>query len=134
MQQIPGLFIAPSDLGGRGVFTSQTIEKGSLIELAPVIVLPKKDMKLIHETHLHDYYFRWNEGWVDCAIALGYGSLYNHSFQPNARFECDFGNKTLDIYCHKNIEAGTEITINYNGEIDNQTPLWFHKNGKKNAE
>lgn len=127
MQQIPGLFIAPSDLGGRGVFTSQFIEKGNMIEIAPVLVIPKEQVKAIHKTVLHDYYFRWGKEMDACAIALGFGSLYNHSFDPNLTFEMDFRNATIDFYAFKDIEAGEELTFNYNGNEEDKTPLWFTK-------
>lgn len=131
MQQIPGLFIAPDTHGGRGVFTAHPIEKGSMIEIAPVLVIPKAEVEVIHKTVLHDYYFRWGKEMEKCAIALGFGSLYNHSFEPNMTFEMDFGNQTIDFYAFKNIEAGEELTFNYNGNEEDQTPLWFTPGGDK---
>ncbi len=127
MQQIPGLYIAPSDLGGRGVFTAHDIDAGSMIEIAPVLVIPPAQVKIIHETVLHDYYFRWGNDLESCAIALGFGSLYNHSFAPNMTFEMDFGNNTLDFYAYRKIAAGEELTFNYNGDLEDKTPLWFTK-------
>jgi hypothetical protein len=124
-QRIPSLFIAESELGGRGVFTAEPLEAGSLIEVCPVIVLPEKDLPAIHGSGLHDYYFLWEEDQKKCAIALGYGSLYNHSYQPNARYDADYEGRTLDFYTLEDIEAGSEITVNYNGEPEVQTPVWF---------
>ena len=127
MQRIPGLYIAASELAGRGVFTAQAVPEGALVEVAPVIVIPKTQVGSIHATVLHDFYFRWNRDLDDAAIALGYGSLYNHSFEPNLRFELDFGNQTIDFYAARPISAGEELTINYNGDAWNKTPLWFHE-------
>jgi len=124
---IPSLFMAPSTIEGRGMFTAEPIEAGNSIEVCPVIVLTEKDRSVIHKTTLHDYYFTWGEDDKACAIALGYGSIYNHSYEPNARFLVDLEMKTISIRSIKDIEAGEEITINYNGEPDNQTPLWFSK-------
>lgn len=126
MQQIPGLFTTSSELGGRGVFTAHDIEKGSMIEIAPVLVIPKEQVQIIHGTVLHDYYFRWGNDMESCAIALGYGSLYNHSFEPNLTFEMDFGNQTIDFYAFRDIAAGEELTFNYNGNEEDTRPLWFH--------
>ena len=128
MQRIPSLFIAPSDLGGRGVFTGEPIGKGSLIEICPVIVLPEKDRPVIHDTALHDYYFLWGNEQLQCAIALGYGSLYNHSTRPNAIYLLDYGHQTIDFYSIKNIEAGAEILVNYNGEPQIKKAVWFENN------
>ncbi|MGK0363772.1 MAG: SET domain-containing protein [Saprospiraceae bacterium] len=127
MQQIPGLFIAPDEYGGRGIFTANDIEKGSMIEIAPVLVIPKAQVKIIHGTVLHDYYFRWGREFDKCAIALGFGSLYNHSYVPNMAFEMDFSADTLTFHARINIAAGEELTFNYNGDFDDKTPLWFTK-------
>ncbi|HFA51273.1 MAG TPA: SET domain-containing protein-lysine N-methyltransferase [Bacteroidetes bacterium] len=131
MQRIHSLFIAPSNLGGRGVFTGEDIEEGALIEICPVIVLPEKELPIIHGTFLHDYYFLWGDEQKQCAIALGYGSLYNHSYQPNAKYLLDYEHRTIDFYCLKKIEAGEEILVNYNGEAHLQGKVWFDKGGER---
>lgn len=124
MQRIPGLYIAETDFG-RGVFTSIPISEGDLIEVCPVIVIPKRELPIIHKTILHDYYFLWGDDLEECAIALGNGSLYNHRLNPNANFILDLQNKTIDIEAIMPIEAGEEITLNYNGEPGDEGELWF---------
>ena len=119
----PALFIAQSTNAGRGVFSTQDLSKGDAIESCPVIVIPKLEVPLIHKTFLHDYYFIWKKG--KCAIALGYGSLYNHSPTPNADYEMDFQNQTIDVFCTKDIKAGEEITVSYILEDDTKKKLWF---------
>lgn len=47
------------------------------------------------------------------AIALGNGSLYNHSSQPNAAFYFNYSKKILYIEAIKDISKEEEITINY---------------------
>ncbi len=128
MQRVPFLYIADSDLEGRGVFTGQPLEAGDLIEICPAIVLPEEDLPKIHDTKLHDYYFLWGDDQKQCAIALGYGSLFNHSYQPNAQYLLDYEHETIDFYCLKPIQSGEEITVNYNGEPGNQELVWFDKN------
>ena len=125
MNQRPGLYIAHSEGKGRGVFTSQPIESGEIIEVCPVIVLPKLELPIIHKTTLHDYYFLWGEELDQCALALGFGSIYNHELNPNANFILDLENSTIDIESIQKINAGEEITLNYHGEPGNTDPLWF---------
>ena len=125
MQQIPGLYVAPSDVAGRGVFTAHDIPADSVIEIAPVIVIPAEQTGIIHNTALHDYYFRWGADQKACAIALGLASLYNHAYEPNMLFELDYGNATIDFRAHRDIAAGEELTFNYNGDPDDRSPLWF---------
>ena len=125
MQQYVPLYVAPSPLGGRGVFSREAIAEGTLIEICPVVVLPPEQLPTIHDTKLHDYYFLW--GWEDneCAIALGYGSLYNHAYDPNARYLVDIDHDAIEIIARRNIQAGEEITVSYNGDPEDQTPVWF---------
>ena len=123
--QQQALFIAPSDIEGRGVFAMENINKGEIIEICPVIILSKKDKKIIHKTLLHDYYFLWGKKQKQAAIVLGYGSIYNHSYRPNAVYLRNHKAKTMDIICRKAIKAGDEITINYNGDPKDKTAVWF---------
>jgi SET domain-containing protein len=128
MQRLDSLYIQDSQLGGRGVFSSQFIAAGTLIEICPVIVFSSVDLKLIHQTYLHDYYFLWTdeENGSEGAIALGYGSLYNHSYDPNSEYYTNTEQQTLDIFAIKNIAPGEEITFNYNGMPHDPSPLWFN--------
>ena len=127
-QQIPYLYIAASDIHDRGVFCATSIPEGSIIEICPVLKLPPEDMELLKKTTLYNYYFIWEEDEKSGGIALGYGSIYNHSYQPNARYLVDFEALTLEIFAIRDIEAGEEITFNYNGDPDDQSKVWFEKN------
>jgi SET domain-containing protein len=124
-QTLPSLFVGPSSRGGRGVFTSAPIPKGSIIEISPVIVMPGQERSQIDQTKLHDYYFIWGDEDDQCAIVLGYGSLYNHAYQPNAEYAPDFERQTLDFYALRDIQAGEEITVNYSGDPEGEIELWF---------
>ena len=63
------------------------------------------------------------------AISLGYGSIYNHSYEPNAKYEKDFLNNMLIFRAIKIINKGEEIVVNYNGDPNNKEKVWFEKNG-----
>jgi SET domain-containing protein len=117
------LYIAQSPGRGRGVFARQPIPAGTLIEQAPVIVVPTGQWERADKTILFDYFFAWGE---HSAIALGYGSLYNHSYQPNARYVKHLAEQRIDFYTLRDIEPGEEILINYNGDPGDDSPLWFH--------
>ncbi|MBB6024144.1 SET domain-containing protein [Paenibacillus sp. JGP012] len=107
----------------RGVFATVDIAKGQLIHQAPVVPYPNEDHEHIEKTILEDYVFEY--GANHTAILLGYGSLINHSYEPNATYDINFENHTFDFYAYTDIKAGEEILINYNGEEDNMDPLWF---------
>jgi uncharacterized protein len=110
---------------GRGIFATRTIHKGELIHAAPVIVCPDDEYKKLKKTALRNYYFNWGENYNHVAIALGYGSLFNHSFSPNALFENNLKKETVDFFALKRIKPGEEIFVNYNGDPNDKRPLWF---------
>ena len=124
-QQIPNLYVGPSEIHDRGMFCATFIPEGSIIEICPVIYVPAKDMEKVKQTSLYDFYFIWGEDEKSGAIALGYGSIYNHSYQPNARYYVDFEALTLEIFAIKDIQPGEEITFNYNGTPEDQSKVWF---------
>jgi uncharacterized protein len=105
---------------GRGVFARRPIRKGQVIERVPVIVLPAEEVG--GGTTLANYSFQWGRG--QAALALGYGSLYNHSYRPNARY-WDVGPRTKEFTALRDIEPGEEITVNYNGKPRSRASVWF---------
>ncbi len=109
---------------GRGVFANKKYKKGDCIEICPVIIFSKKSVGHIDNTELAKYYFEWGEDHTKGAIALGLGSLYNHSFESNAEFEQDFKREVVKITAITTIPKNTEITINYNGDYTDKSPLW----------
>jgi uncharacterized protein len=109
----------------RGVFATVDIVKGELIHEAPVLPYPNKEHVFIEKTLLADYVFEYGSNHT--AILLGYGMLFNHSYEPNATYEINFQNHTFDFYAYTDIKAGEEILINYNGDVDDKEPLWFDK-------
>jgi SET domain-containing protein len=122
---LPFLFIAPTTSMGRGVFTSEDIEAGTVVELAPVIVMSSEDRKLLDQTLLHDYIFEWGEQEQQCCMALGYVPVYNHSYTSNCEYEMDYEAQLIRITSVQPVKAGEELFINYNGDWNDSKPLWF---------
>jgi SET domain-containing protein len=123
---LPFLFIAVAGDRGRGVFTSENIEKDTVLETAPVIVMSKEDRQLIDKTLLHDYIFEWGPKNEKCCMALGYVPIYNHSYRSNCEYEMDFDNQLIRVRSVRFIKAGEELFINYNGDWNDSKPLWFN--------
>jgi uncharacterized protein len=97
----------------RGIIATKDIRKNELIEICPMILIDKKYEKFIDETPLTNYYFEWAKDKI--AILLGYGCLYNHSYNSNAFLTEDRKRNLMIFKAFKNIKKGTEVTINYNG-------------------
>ena len=114
---------------GRGVFARRLIHDGEVIERVPVLVLPVSETRTASgPTQMSGYCFEWGRGTV--AVALGYGSLYNHSYQPNARYDDESGQSKV-FRAIRDIAAGEEIVVNYNGEPGDETPVWFKVMGSE---
>ena len=93
---------------GRGVVSKRRFEPGDVIEVCPVIVLPITEKP----SWLMSHVFHWNGRF---AIALGYGSLYNHSPEPNADWDSDEQALIITFSAIRRIEAGEEVCFDYNG-------------------
>ncbi|MDA1013201.1 MAG: SET domain-containing protein [Planctomycetota bacterium] len=104
---------------GRGVFARRDIPEGTVVERVPMLIVPIVE---IDDTFLADYCFEWGKGTY--GLALGYGSLYNHSYQPNAQY-LDVGQQSKAYSAIRDIREGEEITINYNADPDNKTDVGF---------
>ncbi len=125
---IPNLYIANTVARGRGVFTSEHIPAGTLVETSPVIVMPATERIFLDKTRLHDYIFEWGEGEPgekSCCMAMGYVPIYNHSYKSNCEYEMDTEAELIRIRAVRDIEKGEELFINYNGDWNNEKPLWF---------
>lgn len=121
--------LQPEESGGkgRGIFTSKDLAADAVIECSPVVVMDAAARIRLDQTLLHDYIFEWQpEGENLCCLALGYLSLYNHSFASNCEYFMDYASQTMSIKTVRGIAAGEELTINYNGDWNDQSPLWFN--------
>ena len=119
------LFMAESPAKGRGMFTNELILADTIIEIAPVIVMSAADRILLDKTLLHDYIFEWGTDKTQCCMALGFVPIYNHSYNSNCEYFMDYSTETIMLKTVKNIEAGEEVFINYNGDFNDKTALWF---------
>ena len=117
--------VGESGSRGRGIFATRPIGCGALIEAAPVVVLPHEQIAHLDATVLGDYYFLWGDHKQEGAVLLGQCSLCNHSYEPNARFVLIPARRAIEFVAVRDISAGEEITINYNGDPASRGPVWF---------
>jgi SET domain-containing protein len=116
-----------SNAKGRGVIARKALKAGTVIDVAHVLLITPAEWEKIKQTSLYDFAFEWSgEGaGITHALAMGTGEFINHSYEPNARYDMDHENKVITFSTIKDIAAGEEITVNYNGEVDNKDKLWF---------
>jgi len=110
---------------GNGVFTSEAIKANTVVEVSPVIVMSNEERELIDQTLLHDYIFEWGSRKKRCCMATGYVPLYNHSYRSNCEYEMEFDKDIISVVAVRDIKAGEELFINYNGTFNNDKPVWF---------
>jgi uncharacterized protein len=103
---------------GRGVYARRAFSIGETIEICPTLLYAE----WVGPTPIDDYCFVWKD---KLALLFGYGSLYNHSYVPNAAYERDYDHQVMLFKAILPIEKGDEVTINYNGVPQSQDKLWF---------
>jgi hypothetical protein len=122
---VPRLEIRDVPGKGRGVFALEPIPEGTVIEDCPVIVIAEDELQLLGATILSNYFFRWGPCEDEAAVALGWGSLYNHAHEPNAVYVRKYEARLLSFVSLRDIAAGEEITVNYHGGFGDRSPPWF---------
>ena len=110
---------------GRGVFATRNFKKGETIETCPIIELSKYDTSNLKESFLVTYFFFFGKNKERLAIALGFGSIYNHSNTPNATFKVKSKEAVIEFSSIKNIKKYEEITFDYHHGTSKKSPLWF---------
>ena len=111
---------------GRGVFAREDIKKNEIIETCPIIEVPRYDRSNLKESILVTYFFYFGKKKERLAIVLGFGSIYNHSYKPNAEFKIKHEEKIVDFTALSDIKKDDEITFNYyNSGKPKKSPLWF---------
>lgn len=113
LEQSGRIYVADSEIAdaGRGVFAQGAFSAGDIIERCPVIRVPLSDPSNDDRGVLVNYYFYYGDG---LAIALGFGSVYNHSYKPNATYKPKPEEGYIEFHAIREITPSEEITVNYN--------------------
>lgn len=109
------IFVKKSNIHGYGVFADKNIKKNERIEECYFILSNCEDDVII------DYVFDLKGR---SALLLGYGSLYNHSEDPNTDYTLNKKRKIATFKAIRPIKKGEEILISYGEE-------WFSSRNKR---
>jgi hypothetical protein len=110
------IYVDYSSGKGRGVFCSEQIKSGEIIEECHVIPVPSS---YHYPSILDEHLFTWSENSKDkeYAICLGVGSIFNSSSTNfNASWKNDIFNEKMVFTALRNINVGEEILTNYNNK------------------
>jgi uncharacterized protein len=110
---------------GRGVVAGRPFARYSVVASAPVVVLAADDWARVELGILREYAFKWDEETGERAVALSVASLFNHSYEPNTCPKLLTADLRIDFLALRDIDAGEELTFNYNGRPSDRSPLWF---------
>jgi hypothetical protein len=117
---------------GRGVFIDRDVAYNTLLHISPLLLFPADETPtgcaLVSAADacperrvLAHYTYTFNS---KCqAIALGLGSMFNHSKHNNVGFIIDKKNLLIRYSSITSISKGTELCINYGNH------LWFDDSG-----
>jgi SET domain-containing protein len=104
---------------GRGLFASLNIPPRTLIHIAPCLRVDQGEYQS-HMKHTILEHYLFNDSGGRKLLALGYGSLFNHSRTPNIDYRVDSTNLEIRYNVgHQPILAGEELCIFYG------VNLWF---------
>ncbi len=116
------LVVRRSIRGGRGLYANRDFRKGQTLLEDPVLIFPSKEAT--PRSLIHKYTFDWADDDTS-ALALGLGSLINHSYEPNAVYVFRWREKAIRFVAHCDIRKGEEILMNYNHDPDDTRRVGF---------
>ena len=96
---------------GWGAFCSRRIPKGTVFNITTLLPLTVRESKLMSGSSLEPYWYEF--GTKGRAIALGLGSIMNHSEEPNCSYYFSRSRRTLSFYALRDIPANEELTHDY---------------------
>lgn len=96
---------------GWGAFCTKKIPAKAIFSISPLLVLSGREARVMSESSLEAYWYQF--GTKGRALALGLGSIMNHSDQPNSSYHFSKKNKTLSFFALRDIPAHEELTHDY---------------------
>lgn len=121
------IYVDKSPVHGWGVFASEDIDEGEVLETCPIVDIGMKPGE--SSGTLLDYRFNWPQGtsWEKQVVGLGYASLYNHNNDANANWRSVYEENVFEFYSTKKIKKGEEIFVYYGG-------VEYWNDGRNNVE
>jgi hypothetical protein len=120
--ETPKVVVTNDPSYGRTLIAVRDIRAGEHIGEAPVRVIPNIDLKHYGRIQsLVDLSHTWANKFS--ALVLGVPALVNHSFKANAYYDENPRRRTISLVAYKDIPAGCEVTMNYNGDPNDKSEL-----------
>jgi SET domain-containing protein len=103
------LEVKTSNIHGYGVFATDDIKQGEIVEDCYIIKIPLK--RGFMPQMFIDYKFKWqtDDGTIEEVLPLGFGCIYNHSDNYNVTWRQITERKIIQFYAVKDIKKGEEV-------------------------
>jgi SET domain-containing protein len=105
-----------SDKKGWGVYASEEIKKGEIVEICYCFILHDDRREFV------DYAFSVERSSTNL-LPWGYGCIYNHSDIPNLHYVLDLHNKLIKFIAIKDIGIDEELCHHYGEGYLKRKPL-----------
>lgn len=114
------IILGNSKVHGRGVFSTQDINPGEIVERCPMIQMEYRS-KYQLDPQIFNYMYaqppcKCNEcqkhGMI-MHMVLGYGMMYNHQDNPNAKWKFNYTQLFADVVAVQPIKKNEEIFLSY---------------------
>lgn len=113
------IVVGGSKVEGRGVFATDNIKEGELVERCPMVVMAHR-MNYHKDPTIWSYMFTSTCPCEECKrhgghflMVLGYGQIYNHQDNNNAQIKFFLKEQYADITALRDIKKGDEIFVSY---------------------
>ena len=102
-----------STIEGRGLFATRNLRPGTVVEEAPVLLIPPEQVDVVDETVLRWYVFDWDG--ESHAVVLGKASMCNHGAEPNVELILDDGEQgpVAELTVTRSVKRGEELLLDY---------------------
>jgi hypothetical protein len=114
-----------SNIHFRGIFATEDIEAGELIERCPTAIMAWRT-NYQKDPVAWEYMYTSSCPCEDCkkhgaifVMVMGYGQIYNHQDENNAEIKINIKKKTADIVSKRKIMKGEEIFVSYGSKYFN---------------
>jgi len=123
------IIVNSSSIQGNGVFATEDISAGELIERCPMVRLTWRS-NYIQEPTIWKYCYTQPK--CDCSdcknhgfyfwMVLGYGMIYNHQDDPNTKWEFNYDEAYADVIALSDIKKNQEIFVTYGSSYFRNKP------------
>lgn len=128
------IILGNSKIQGRGVFATNDIEVGEIIERCPMIQMEYRSKYQLDPQIFNYMYAQLPCKCEECQkhgfifhMVGGYGMMYNHQDDPNAKWKFNYTQLLGDVIAVKPIKKNEEIFISYGN-------VYFNDKVKKDAK